>query len=201
MAENDAPQGGGTTTQQQSGGATATQERPADGGKGGSRRNRPQSTPGSHDLRVGAETNPSTEQVIPQAGREAKAEGQRIREQAQRDAEDRDTVTLSEALNTTDPKLRYDESGALVNEDGKRIALAADASDPDVGWTVQHAGAHVDEDDRVHYPAPGNVPDQTVHPKELPDPLAAVRAGLLPQNTEVLNVDPDKFKGKKDLEP
>lgn len=159
------------------------------------------STPGSHDEAVTVDTNPTTEQVTQQGGKAVPAEGQRIREQARKDAEKRDVVTLAEALNATDPGLEYDEAGALVNADGKRIALSADATDTDVGWTVQQAGAHVDEKDRVAYPGgPATVPDQTFHPDELPDPLAAIRAGLLPQNVEVLNVDPNKFKGKKSLE-
>jgi hypothetical protein len=107
-------------------------------------------------------------------------------------------VSLNEVI-TTDKKdaVRYDKSGALVTKDGQKIALAADATDPDVGWTVQQARA---EKDPVAYPGgPATVPDQTVHPDELPDPVAALRAGLLPQNTEVLNIDPKKFRDKHGL--
>lgn len=163
------------------------------------------STPGSADQANAEAANPDTEQVT-QTGDPEKAEGQRIREQAAKDAkkrkDDGGLVPLAHALNATDPGLKYDEAGALVTKDGKRIAMTADATDPDVGWTVQHAGAHQKEKDRVAYPgAPSTVPDQTFHPDELPDPLAAIRAGLLPQNAEVLNVDPAKFDGKKPLEP
>lgn len=162
------------------------------------------STPGSADQANAAAANPTTEQVT-QAGEPERAEGQRIREQAAKDAkkrgDDNVRVSLSEALLESDPGLSYDEAGALVNRDGKRVAMTADATDPDVGWTVQHAQSHVKEKDRVAYPGgPSTVPDQTFHPDELPDPLAAVRAGLLPQNVEVLNVDPAKFDGKKPLE-
>lgn len=163
------------------------------------------STPGDNDTAVATSTNPTTEQVTQQGGKAVKAEGQRIREAALKAASERDVVTLADALNAEDPGLEYDETGALVNADGKRIALSADALDPDVGWTVQHAHAPLSEDDDrdpVAYPGgPATVPDQTFHPDELPDPLSAVRAGLLPQNVETLNVDPKKFAGKKDLEP
>lgn len=163
----------------------------------------PESTPGSLDLANATQANPSAEQVTQQGGEAVPAEGERIREQARKDAEEREGyISLDQALHETDPGLAYDERGALVNADGKRIALSADATDPDVGWTVQQAGAHVKEKDRVAYPGgPATVPDQTFHPDELPDPLAAVRAGLLPQNVEVLNIDPEKFAGKKSLEP
>lgn len=186
MAENDPAAPGGTT-------ATAARE-----GKGRG----PRSTPGDHDQAVTADTNPSAEQVTQVGGKTVPAEGQRIRDKARRDAEERDApITLAQALNETDPGLKYDETGVLVNADGKRIAMSADATDADVGWTVQQAGAHLDEDDRVHsVGGPATVPDQTVHPDELPDPLAAIQGGLLPQNVNGLNIDPDKFKGKKSLE-
>lgn len=145
----------------------------------------------------------TTEQVT-QTGDETVAEGAAIAKQVEKDAKkDKDRpLTLDAALHASDPGLKYDDAGALVNSDGKRIALAADATDPDVGWTVQQAGAHLDEKKRTAYPGgPSGQPDQTVHPKELPDPLAAVRAGLLPQNAGVLNVDPGKFDGKKPMEP
>lgn len=162
----------------------------------------PHPTPGSNDAAVAASANPTAEQVTQQGGRAVPAEGQRIRDQAREDAEDRDApVSLNEVI-TTDKRdaVKYDERGALVTGDGQKIALAADATDPDVGWTVQHARRE-DNDDRVAYPGgPATVPDQTFHPDELPDPVAALRAGLLPQNTEVLNIDKDKFKGKKSLE-
>lgn len=186
MAENDgaAAQGGATTTTER------TDEQKVE------------STPGSHDQAVTTDTNPSAKQVTQQGGKPVKAEGQRIREQARKDAEKRDApLTLSQALNENDPGLKYDDAGVLVNKDGKRIAMAADAHDADVGWTVQQAGAHLDEDDRVHSTGgPATVPDQTVHPDELPDPLAAVQGGLLPQNVNGLNIDRKKFEGKKSLE-
>lgn len=143
----------------------------------------------------------STDQVT-QTGDVSTAEGAAVAKAVEKDNKDADFVTLDAALHATDPGLKYDDTGVLVNKDGKRIALTADATDPDVGWTVQHAGAHLKDKDRQAYPGgPGGVPDQTVHPAELPDPLAAVRAGLLPQNAGVLNVDPGKFSGKKPLEP
>ena len=160
------------------------------------------STPGSHDLAIAAANPQSRPQVIPQGGEAVPAEGDRLRELAEQMNEDSNVVSLAAALNATDPGLKYDETGLLVNGDGKRIALSADGLDPDVGWTVQHAGAHLDEKDRVNYPGGyAGVPDQTFHPDELPDPLSAIRAGLLPQNMSVLNIDPLKFEGKKSLEP
>ena len=162
----------------------------------------PNPTPGSNDSAVAPTANPTAEQVTQTGGKTVPAEGQRIRDAARDEAADRDApVSLNEVI-TTDKRdaVKYDDRGALVTGDGKRIALSADATDPDVGWTVQHART---EDDRegVAYPGgPATVPDQTFHPDELPDPVAALRAGLLPQNTEVLNIDKDKFKGKKSLE-
>jgi hypothetical protein len=159
----------------------------------------PNPTPGSNDAAVAASSNPTAEQVTQQGGRAVPAEGQRIREQAREAAEERGVVTLNDVIVTGDrDAVTYDERGALVDGDGNRIALAADAGDPDVGWTVQQARA---EDSPVAYPGgPATVPDQTYHPDELPDPVAALRAGLLPQNTEVLNIDKKKFAGKKSLE-
>lgn len=157
--------------------------------------------PGDGDRANALAADPSTEQVT-QPSAPAPAEGQRIREEAREEVEDRGVVTLAEAMTVDDrAAVQYDDTGQLVNADGKKIALAADATDPDVGWTVQQAGSHVDADERVPYPGgPSGTPDQTVHPDELPDPVAALRAGLLPQNAGVLNVDPDKFEGKKSLE-
>lgn len=160
---------------------------------------------GDNDQAVAPTANPTTDQVTQQGGRTVPAEGHRIRQAARDRAEESDApVTLDTAVFTDDSKaLTYDDTGRLVNRDGKPIAMSADALDPDVGWNVQHARAAHEEDERelVAYPGgPATVPDQTVHPKELPDPVAAIRAGLLPQNAEVLNVDPDKFKGKKSLE-
>lgn len=168
--------------------------------QGGSHETAEQQGPGSTDAANAANANPSAEQVT-QSGGEAPAEGQRIREDVRKDAKDRGVVSLNDVIVTGDKNaVKYDETGALVDGDGNRIALAADATDPDVGWTVQQARAEKAKD-RVAYPGgPASVPDQTYHPDELPDPVAALRAGLLPQNTEVLNVDPDKFKGKKPLE-
>ena len=156
--------------------------------------------PGSSDAANALTTNPSAEQVT-QAAPEAEAEGQRIREEARAQQADSGVVTLAQAITTDDKAaVKYDDTGQLVNADGKKIALAADATDPDVGWTVQQAGSHLDEKDRRAHPAPSTVPDQTVHPDELPDPVAALQAGLLPQNAGVLNVDAGKFEGKKSLE-
>jgi len=97
--------------------------------------------------------------------------------------------------------VEYDDDGRLVathgKHKGKPIALAADATDPDVGWTAQHGRGEKGS-------APGvidSTPDQTFHPDELPDPVAALVSGQLPQNLTGLNVDEDKFKNKKPLEP
>lgn len=162
----------------------------------------PNPTPGSNDAAVAASANPTAEQVTQTDRGTVPAEGQRIREQAREEAEDRGRpLSLNEVI-TTDARdaVKYDATGRLVTGDGQRIALSADANDPDVGWTVQQARVE-DEGDRVAYPGgPATIPDQTFHPDELPDPVAALRAGLLPQNTEVLNIDKDKFKGKKSLE-
>jgi len=202
MAENDgAPAQGGATTTQETPQEQQGQQRQERSGGRGSRG--PQTTPGSHDQAVTADTNPTAEQVTQQGGKTVKAEGQRIRDKARKDAEERDApVTLAQALNAENPGLKYDDSGGLVNKDGKKIAMAADATDADVGWTVQQAGAHLDEDERTYSTGgPATVPDQTVHLKELPDPLAAIQGGLLPQNVNGLNIDPAKFEGKKSLEP
>lgn len=160
----------------------------------------PEPTPGSNDTATATTSNPSTEQVTVQDGEAVPAEGQRIREQVRDEAEDRDgPVSLNEVITTNKrDAVKYDERGALVTGDGQRVALSADATDPDVGWTVQHARR---DDGAVAYPGgPATIPDQTFHPDELPDPVAALRAGLLPQNTEVLNIDSEKFAGKKSLE-
>lgn len=171
MAENDAPQGGTSTL----------------------------TTPGDNDLAVTGDTNPTTEQVTSIGGEAVPAEGQKIREQARKNAEERGIVSLTDVVYAGDVP-EYDENGQLVNSDGKKIALAADAFDPETGWTVQHAGAH--QEKPVAYPGGyATVPDQTFHPDELPDPTAAVRAGLLPQPMHALNIDPEKFAGKKSLEP
>lgn len=160
----------------------------------------PNPTPGSGDVQAAATSNPTADQVTVQGGETVEAEGQRIREQVRDDAEDRNgPVSLNEVITTNKrDAVKYDERGALVTGDGQRIALSADATDPDVGWTVQQARL---EKNAVAYPGgPATVPDQTYHPDELPDPVAALRAGLLPQNTEVLNIDSEKFAGKKSLE-
>lgn len=142
----------------------------------------------------------STDQVT-QTGETTTAEGAAIAKQVEKDAADRGVVTLADVAPYEEDTVSYDEAGVLVNADGKRVALSADALDPDVGWTAQQAQAHVKEKDRVVYPGgPSGTPDQTVHPDELPDPVAALRAGLLPQNAGVLNIDKGKFKGKKPLE-
>lgn len=142
----------------------------------------------------------STDQVT-QTGDTVPAEGAAVAKTVEKEQDDRDVVTLADVAPYDKDSVSYDDAGVLVNGDGKRIALAADALDPDVGWTVQQAGAHVKKGDRVAYPGgPSGVPDQTFHPDELPDPVAALRAGLLPQNAGVLNIDPAKFKGKKPLE-
>jgi hypothetical protein len=95
--------------------------------------------------------------------------------------------------------VEYDDDGHLVAAKGKnkgrRIALAADATDPDVGWTVQHGRGK----DGVTKNQQPTTPDQTFHPDELPDPEAALRAGLLPQDVGSLNVDEDKFEDSKPL--
>jgi hypothetical protein len=152
----------------------------------------------------------NTEQVT-QTGDVTAAEGAQIAKVQEKEQGKSDVVTLAAALHADDPNLKYDDTGVLVNKDGKRIALTADATDPDVGWTVQSALRARDEDGKpkrgasnqgTPYPGgPSGTPDQTVHPDELPDPLAAVRAGLLPQNVGVLNIDPHKFDGKKPMEP
>lgn len=142
----------------------------------------------------------STEQVT-QTGDTVPAEGARIAKEVEKENRDRDVITLADATPFDKDTVSYDDDGVLVNKDGKRVALSADALDPDVGWTAQHAQAHQKKKDRVAYPGgPASVPDQTVHPDELPDPTAALRAGLLPQNAGVLNIDPAKFEGKKSLE-
>jgi hypothetical protein len=159
------------------------------------------STPGTVDT-ANAATAPDNQTT--QAGEVTQAEGARIKEETakEREKSGSDVVTLADATPWEDDTLKYDDAGVLVNKDGKRVALASDALDPDVGWTVQQAGTHIKEKERVAYPGtPSGVPDQTVHPDELPDPVAALRAGLLPQNAAVLNVDPNKFSGKKPLEP
>jgi hypothetical protein len=142
----------------------------------------------------------STEQVT-QTGDTVPAEGAQIAKEVEKENEARDVVTLADTTPFDKDTVTYDEDGVLVNKDGKRVALSADALDPDVGWTAQHAQAHQKKKDRVAYPGgPASTPDQTVHPDELPDPTAALRAGLLPQNAGVLNIDPAKFEGKKSLE-
>lgn len=163
---------------------------------------KPSTTPGDNDRAVTTSANPSGARQVTQSAPVKKAEGQKIREAARKAEEKRGVVTLASAMYSPDGKsVVYDETGMLVNGDGKKIALAADATDLDVGWTVQNAGSHLDEKDRLHYPGgPATVPDQTVHPDELPDPLAAIQCGLLPQNAAVLNIDSAKFDGKKSLE-
>jgi len=163
----------------------------------------PETGAGSTDLQNAAD-NPNPDQVT-QVGDVVEAEGARLAKEAAKAAKKSakepsarpDFTTIQDSVEYSG--IDYDDNGVLVNGDGKPIALASDATDLDVGWTVQHRN----RDKAIHYPAgagPASVPDQTFHPDELPNPAAALRAGLLPQNLSTLNVDPKKFEGKKSLE-
>lgn len=161
-------------------------------------------TESAADQTSASTTNASTEQKTTVGGRRVKAEGQKIRE----GAPEARTVDLGTA--TIVDGIGYDEdTGRLIHtESGKPISNTADATDLDVGWTVQGARHKRDEDGNVTeegtaYPglnAHDDVPSQTFHPDELPDPLVAVRNGLLPQNVTGLRLDEDKFKKKHDFE-
>lgn len=163
----------------------------------------PETGAGSTDL-ANAAANPEPDQVT-QVGDTVKAEGARLAEEAAKAAKKAakeptarpETTTIAESL--VYDGIDYNDEGHLVNGDGKKIALASDATDLDVGWTAQHRN----RDTAIHYPVgagPASVPDQTFHPSELPNPSAALRAGLLPQNLNTLNIDSKKFEGKKSLE-
>lgn len=161
-------------------------------------------TPGSADA-ANALASPTPEQVT-QPSPVKPAEGARILKEAEKAAKKAgpsarpDFATIEES--TINAGLAYDEAGVLRNDDGRPIALSADATDLDVGWTVQHAHTPRggESADAIHYPVGSSVPDQTFHPSELPHPMSAIRAGLLPQNLSVLNIDTKKFDGKKSLE-
>jgi hypothetical protein len=153
----------------------------------------------AQEAQTAATTNDTQPQMTTVAGKRVKSEGQIIRESL---PEGGKNGVKSLADITVVGGVEYDETGRLVSsEDGSPLATTADAYDATVGWTAQHGLALEGRDAKpIPLEAGFGLPDQTFHPDELPDPLTALKNGMLPQSTVGLRLDEAKFEKKHDFE-